>query len=257
VKEISMKEFGLVLLILSSMLMLTLANQDGFAADESLVLYLPFDEGSGNIAKDFSGKGNNGKIMGAEWVDGKIGKALKFDGSSYVDIEHSDSLSLEVDITVMAWVLAESGQTAELMIISKGQWAANDLPYELSIYPPSGVIYWQFYDTAGRDGCDPVAPTYDEWHHIAATYDGDVFKCYVDGVLAKEYAYKGVLPQNDANVTIGRRSKVEEAYFVGLIDEVALFNRVLDIDEILKDMEGMEAPVNSIEKLPTVWGAIK
>jgi len=57
--------------------------------DASLALYLPFNEGSGDIARDFSGKGNDGAIQkGAKWVDGKIGKGLFFDGEDdYVEVE--------------------------------------------------------------------------------------------------------------------------------------------------------------------------
>lgn len=40
-----------------------------------------FDEEKGNVEEDFTGNGNNGTLMNrTEWVDGKIGKALKFDG---------------------------------------------------------------------------------------------------------------------------------------------------------------------------------
>jgi hypothetical protein len=40
--------------------------------EEGLILYLSFDEGSGN--------GNDGQINGATWFNGKVGKALSFDG---------------------------------------------------------------------------------------------------------------------------------------------------------------------------------
>ncbi len=58
-----------------------------------LVLYLPFSEGTGTIAYDLSGYGNNGTLYSStticsnpptsgcpQWVNGKVGKALSFDG---------------------------------------------------------------------------------------------------------------------------------------------------------------------------------
>jgi len=56
-----------------------------------LVLWLPMDEGSGTIAYDYSGNGNNGTLYNGSticggidncplWVDGKIEKAISFDG---------------------------------------------------------------------------------------------------------------------------------------------------------------------------------
>jgi len=42
-----------------------------------------FDEGAGNVAKDTSANGNDGKFVGnPAWAKGKFGNALKFDGSS-------------------------------------------------------------------------------------------------------------------------------------------------------------------------------
>src|SRR5208337_5675022 len=55
-----------------------------------LVGWWRFDEGSGTIAGDSSGNGNNGTIYGATWVTGKYGDALSFDGASnYVSIPYN------------------------------------------------------------------------------------------------------------------------------------------------------------------------
>ncbi|RJS73797.1 hypothetical protein CW714_02500, partial [Methanophagales archaeon] len=52
-----------------------------------------FDEGAGTTAGDSSGNNNNGTLIdNPDWVDGKIGKALEFNGSTnYVEINDSDS----------------------------------------------------------------------------------------------------------------------------------------------------------------------
>ena len=65
---------------------------------DTVALWL-FDEGSGDVLRDFSGKGNDGKVVAAEWVPGKFGSALKFDGiggkKDYVGIAGSESLDLD------------------------------------------------------------------------------------------------------------------------------------------------------------------
>jgi len=127
--------------------------------------------------------------------------------------------------------------SGELAIVSKGGWAANDLPYELT-ETPGGVIFWQFYDDGGRDTCAPDSPPVEEWHHLAATYDGQIFKCYIDGELAEEWAYAGTMPENTASVTIGQRSR-GGTYFNGMIDEVAIYDRALSEDEIPPIMLGV------------------
>ena len=71
----------------------------GIAAEvEGLLLYLPFDEGDGNEAKDLSGNNFNGKLEGPQWVVGKFGNALEFDGDDFVVV---DPLGVDPDeITV-------------------------------------------------------------------------------------------------------------------------------------------------------------
>jgi hypothetical protein len=252
-----MKNLKHTLLTLIVIVLTTFIIQCVMAQVDSLVLYLPFDEGAGAAVKDLSGNGNNGTIKGAKWVDGKINKALEFDGKSLVDIPNSDSLSPTEAITVMAWINMGKSASGELAIVSKGQWAANDLPYELSV-TPGGNIFWQFYDDAGRDGCSPTSPLATEWHHIAGTYDGAIFKCYIDGVMKNEFGYIGKLPKNTANVAIGKRSKAEECYFVGMIDEVAIFSNALSENAIKSAMTVVKpAAVDVKGKLPLLWGKIK
>jgi len=197
-----------------------------------LVGYWKFDEGSGKVAVDSSGYGNNGTLNGTPgWVAGQIGGALDFDGSTdFVEIPNDDSLSLTDEITIAAWTNMRSNASGEMAIVSKGGWAANDLPYELT-ETPGDVIFWQFYNDAGRDTCSPDSPAVNEWHHITATYDGTIFKCYIDGVLAEEWAYVGKMPVNTASVTIGMRSR-GGTFFNGMIDEVAIFNQALTEEEI-------------------------
>lgn len=224
---------------------------------EGMVMFLPFDEGSGDKVKDLSGNGNDGTINKATWVKaGRIGSALLFSGSGYVEVAHSKSLSITDAITVMAWTNLTVGGSGEQAVVSKGQWAANDLPYEFT-ETPSGVIFWQMYDSGGRDGCQPGTPPAGEWHHVAGTYDGKVFKGYVDGKLGSEWGYIGKMPENTASVTIGMRSKSKDCLFNGMIDEVAIFNRALSEDEVKGAMGGIETAVEHEGKLATCWGNIK
>jgi len=67
----------------------------GKIAPASAVGVWLFNDGKGNIAKDASGKGNDGTLKnGPAWIDGKFGKALQFDGvDDYVDIADTDKLS--------------------------------------------------------------------------------------------------------------------------------------------------------------------
>ena len=89
----------------------TCSPSKGLLHDNSLVGYWKLDEGSGVMALDSSGNGNDGEIHEASWVEGKYGKALLFDGfNSFLEIPHSESLNIQVGITISFWItLCSSG----------------------------------------------------------------------------------------------------------------------------------------------------
>ena len=67
--------FGKSVFTVSVVLVLGLSS----AVSAQLVGWWPLDEGSGNIARDSSGNGNDGTINGAQATEGHIGGALLFD----------------------------------------------------------------------------------------------------------------------------------------------------------------------------------
>ena len=221
-----------------------------FAGQAGLVGYWRFDEGQGATAFDSSGNGLDGTLQGGPtWVEGFIGGALDFNGSSaYVEVPNNALLNLTTEITIAAWTYMRANASGEMAIVSKGGWAANNLPYELT-EDAAGVIFWQFYDNEGRDTCSPDSPPAGEWHHIAATYDGQIFKCYIDGALGEEWAYAGTMPVNTASLTIGRRS-TGGTFFNGMIDEVQLWGRALPEAEIQKIMYGLGNPALAVDPSP-------
>lgn len=84
-------------------------------ASSDAVLVLRFDEGSGTIAKDESGYGNDGTIYGATWIDGISGKALAFDGvDDYVEIPDDGSLYFN-DFTFTFWAKTTSTKRGFLL----------------------------------------------------------------------------------------------------------------------------------------------
>ena len=73
-------------------------------AHAELVAWWRLDEGSGMMAFDSSGNGNDASFEGApEWVeDGQFGKVLKFNGSSdYLTAHDSESLDPKVSFYKM------------------------------------------------------------------------------------------------------------------------------------------------------------
>ncbi|HIC62401.1 MAG TPA: hypothetical protein EYO72_06800, partial [Marine Group III euryarchaeote] len=75
--------------------------------DNTTVGYWSFDEGNGTLAYDSTDFGNNGSLSGdVNWVNGwQSDHALSFDGDNdYVTVPDDDSLDMEEDFSIFAWV---------------------------------------------------------------------------------------------------------------------------------------------------------
>ena len=85
---------------------LALVTQIGAKIDlETAMGIWLFDGNRETVATDISGNNNHGEIQGAEWVKGKFGTALKFNGTSArVVIADSDSLYAKKAWTITSWV---------------------------------------------------------------------------------------------------------------------------------------------------------
>ena len=77
-------------------------------ADANLILHLRFDEGSGEIAQDSSGRGNHAKLHNPLWEQyGLQGAALRFDGeSTYVKLPQSEDFDNLLSFSFSLWFKA-------------------------------------------------------------------------------------------------------------------------------------------------------
>lgn len=196
-----------------------------------------FDEGSGTIAGDSSGNGNNGTIFGTpSWVPGMYGEALSFDGSSnYVAVPNSASLQTTGTITLEAWIKTNS-MTKQAIITKSGSYL---------LYTGTGgdgKVYGYLYGTTSgwKVGTTNVADG--AWHLIALTYDPSAgannFKLYVDGNLDAQYTVTGAISASTQRVGLGDRADVGyRDFFNGAIDEAHIYSRVLSATEIQSDFQ--------------------
>ena len=239
-----------------------------FALDKKgLVLYLPFDEGSGKVAKDASGNGNDGELKGdCEWVEGKFGKAIRVHPASgaYVEVPHSDSLDITKAITLEAWVQTNSLPQSHCAFISK---ATTDQTgsFILHISNDAG-FYVTLVIFIGVQGPWPPPAigitTIGEWHHFAGTYDGVELAVYIDGELQAKAnrSTTGDIDRSKNPVVIGRDNRADfllSRNMDAIVDEVRIWNRVLSEGEIQEAMKGVLLSVGSKEFLTTTWGSVK
>jgi len=234
---------------------LLLAEQTSAKIDHKTIVGVwLFNEGSGNVAKDSSGNGNDGELKNnPKWVEGKFGRALSFDGTDdYVEVPDSDTLDVTA-ITLNAWVKGEANQlvNGNAIVFKTGSYV---LQYWGGVINPGVFVSGQWCGS----GWLPSATIWDnDWRHIALTYDGSIQKFYVDGVFKGDNtACAGKIDITTTNLEIGTGNV---GFYTGLIDEVAIFNVVLSSDEINDIMNGLKTilAVPPKGKLTTIWGGIK
>lgn len=222
-----------------------------------------FDEGEGEIAADSSGNGNDGTLMnGAEWVEGKFGDGISFDGTDNF-VELANQPDLTDGFTFSAWVQrgADTPSCQEvfnnhrffLRTKPEGEDATN--PFETFVNLDNGTV-----EPRASSG---VASEIEEWFFVAVTWDKVTLKIYVDGVFKGQSLRTGDLAAPvTAQIGRGEQQNLTANAFSGIIDDVAFFNEVLEEDDIQDLMnQGLKemfiAAVDSSGKLTTTWGNLK
>ena len=222
--------------LISLVLVLSIAGN----ASADLAAYWTLDEGAGNTIYDTSGNNNNGTINGATWGDGKYGKALQFNGQdNYVEVPTSDSLEIDDNVTIAAWINWIDAGDTWICILANGQQNGPWENYGLFVNRTSRFLYF----TLSLDGEHVPQQTANnitvpnEWVHVCGTWDGSNARIYVNGKMELEIAKPGTLSAPGLPLRIGHRNGSVH-YFSGTIDEVRIYNHALTEVEILAAMEG-------------------
>jgi len=219
----------------------------------SPVLELSFDEGTGTIAYDSSGNNNHGTLYnGPQWVDGKVGKALSFDGvDDYVETSPIQERSVSV------WISLNNQQQA---FFYDGGTPSTDRAYQIGVYKPNGVGGGSTFDTTfglylaffANDVAIPYDAIKSGWHHVVVSWNGGTnVRISLDNQFLPGFVWDGTswtsqnqpftlprIPSPDPNQsTLISRSRsylwgTGSLYFPGLIDEVRIYNRALSPEEI-------------------------
>lgn len=183
-------------------------------ASSDAVLVLHFDEGSGTIAKDASGHGNEGAIYGATWTEGISGKALRFDGvDDYVDCGSDTFSDIGAAFTVEAWIkpadvngnhnVFEGGQTNDY----------NDF-FRLGIYDGKVQFALMIGGSVKYDRRTPneIIST-GIWQHLVGVADGvNPPKIYLDGEEQDVILYGG---SGDYTKGLSDMVGTGDKYFIG------------------------------------------
>lgn len=197
-----------------------------------LVGYWQFNEGIGTEVIDATGN-SPGVINGATWVPGITGMALSFDGiDDEVVLANTPALDIQgTSITLTAWVQPQTkGVRAGSRIISKRTDVQGDDVYAMFTY--RHLFKFRLKLSTARDLVTQDKFTIGEWIHVAMVYDGTDRHIYLNGNLNSTSQNKsGPVESSNMPVYLGARQE-EGRRFTGVIDEVRIYNRALNAEEV-------------------------
>lgn len=185
---------------------------------------LALDEGEGDKTTAEGEPKLEGKVVNAQWVDGKKGKALAFDDygnelvkpdaskATYVTFEHNDALVPKTKLAVSAWVMLDRENPFYYGgIVEKGD--GYGAAYRLGVLRNRKIRASVGNKLLSVESPEPLSVG--EWHELSMSYDGQKLVLSIDGkeVTQKEGAVEKF--ENKSPLVLGTR-------LTGKIDEVKI-----------------------------------
>ena len=215
---------------------------------DGAVAYWKLDESAGITASDYSPNGYDGTLVNmddSDWVPGKTGNALNFDGTNnYVA---ADAVCAEMaggDVTVSAWMKADALNPANQFIIATNSSAGDNI---LMFGTQANTATLSFVDSEPLWRDTPATVIDNTWHHIAYVLDDsfDTVTIYVDGGQALSFASTVSVDATDL-FSLGQEYDAGPTtgdFYKGRLDDVRVYNYALSDTEIrrLHDPSGLIA----------------
>lgn len=240
-------------LIVSCVSLLTLAQPDASAQtlNDGLISYWPLDDGlvsqnrrdvvdlnDANTIELVAPDGSNPWLIG---TDAKVRGSLRVNGDdTYGTVLDSETLDIGADaVTLSLWVNLDQ-LPADIPGSFGGIFDSQGDQYV--IYLDKGNNELRFKVAAAGGAQRPGIPAADlvtgQWLHVAGVYDGAESRIYLNGELKDTHTG----PTGEVNpgqiAGIGRNGVDPTNFFIGGVDEIALWNRALTEEEVQEVIAG-------------------
>lgn len=179
----------------------------------------------------------NGTASNVSYVTGKYGQGASFNGSSS-SISFGNNFSLNAtDFSIVGWINVSSSCDSDTKVFCKTSTAGSEEAWYLGAgYDGSNVAFNTVTHQADEDvvllGSGSIYEA-DTWYHVAWTNDIDGSQyLYVNAAAITDGSGMSI-GTNSLTCYMGRMDNTPSPqYFAGILDDFALFNRVLSANEI-------------------------
>jgi hypothetical protein len=166
-------------------------------------------------------------ILSLGIAPGLFASSIKFDAGlqvpanepaegSVVRVAHSDSVNLEEELTLEAWIYPTALDAPKMFIAGKPDTYMHAIHGETSSYEAAiNAAQWSWIGSGQVD--------LNEWSHVATSFDGTVYELHVNGKHRDTVEDPGAINTSLGDLTIGWLPQWGEA-FTGYIDEVRVSN---------------------------------
>lgn len=160
-----------------------------------------------------------------------LGSAGSFNGASSVSIS-TTTTPFANNFTIAAWGFPTSINANHSQIIDKELYQGWGFRFGLMGSAWTGTpglpAFWSVESGGTLSLTSTSSVSLNQWHHFAVTYNSTtgIGRIFVDGIL-KNTATGRIIPPTLNGISIGSE-------WSGMLDEVAIWNRVLDPKEVLQ-----------------------
>lgn len=200
------------------------------------IIEYSFDYEPKNTISDIGILNNHARIIGtANYVADRNGndcRAFYFDGKTYLTILNHPSLNFKNEFSVSVWLKLEDDELDWITLLCKGSNSLEDI--NSPSYRVQLTNLTASFNTASTKQIGNTNHSFEnnKWFHLVTTFRYSDAVVYINGLKVVQYHIDAPLGINTSNLEIGRDVPGNTEYFIGTMDELKLFDKVLDANEV-------------------------
>ena len=222
-------------------------------ADQAIAIW-DFSDPAAGMLRDSSGNGHDGKLIGATWVKGPWGNALRFRRAqrNYVSVPDAAALHVQPPYTFGVWFRTTSSQNNAVYLLKNGgTFTGCGLYYygdSMSMYVDAKSVNDKLYHNGNSAQHMPNGA----WHHAVASVGAGKQTLYLDGKIFTQRAipdnlrlsYKGT-----SGLQLG--CWLGNGHFEGMMGGAFLLKTSLDASQVQRLFQHGNQRFNAPHTIPT------